>query len=164
MLTGSIHETETNKSKGRAQRFLSLLVLSLFALTIFAGNVRAQIVGDLVADIPFQFHVGNKELSAGSYHIRMSDQETLRVMEITSTDGSTSVFFQVQESDAKSAPAKSELVFNKYGNNYFLAKLFELGSSSGSELIESRTEKHISKDAVVAQEYVPARRPMERGN
>jgi hypothetical protein len=70
----------------------------------------------------------------------------------------------VQGADAKSAPAKSELVFNKYGNDYFLAKLFAQGNPSGSELIVSRYEKHISNGAVVAQVHVSAHHPMEEGN
>jgi hypothetical protein len=77
-------------------------------------------------------------------------------MEITSADDSTSALFQVQESDANAAPAKSELIFNKYGNRYFLAKLFDEGNASGSKVVESRYEKQISNTAVEAQEHVPA--------
>src|SRR5207249_11517031 len=106
MFTGSIQKTETNKRKGGVQQFLSFLLLPVFALTIFAGKASAQIVGDLDADIPFQFHVGNRELPAGTYRIHVLGDDSLRVMEITSADGSTSALFQVQQLDAKSAPAR----------------------------------------------------------
>src|SRR5437899_6124959 len=109
MLTGSIQKTEPNKRKGGVQHFL-LLLLPVFALTIFAGKASAQIVGDLDADIPFQFHVGNRELPAGTYRIHVLGDDSLRVMEITSADGSTSALFQVQQLDAQSAPARSELI------------------------------------------------------
>jgi len=92
------------------------------------------------------------------------DESTSRIMEITSADGSNSALFQVQESDAKSAPAQSELIFNKYGDNYFLSKLYDEGDPSGSELIETRYEKQISKGAVTAQEHVPTNRKMQQGN
>src|SRR5437899_12772218 len=111
MLTGSIQKTEPNKRKGGVQHFL-LLLLPVFALTIFAGKASAQIDGDLDAEIPFQFHVGTRELPAGKYRIHL-DEASLRIMEITSADGSASALFQVQESDVKSAPARSELIFNK---------------------------------------------------
>jgi hypothetical protein len=164
MFTGSIQKTEPNKRKGGVQQFLSFLLLPVFALTIFAGKASAQIDGDLDADIPFQFHVGPKELPAGRYRVHVLDEGTQRIMEITSADGSTSALFQVQESDAKSAPAQSELIFNKYGDDYFLSKLYDEGDPSGSELIESRYEKQISKGAVVAQEHVPTNHKMQQGN
>ena len=164
MFTGSIQKTEPNRRKGGVQQFLSLLLLPVFAFTIFAGKASAQIDGDLDAEIPFQFHVGTRELPAGKYRIHVLDEGSRRVMEITSTDGSTSALFQVQESDVKSAPAQSELIFNKYGDNYFLSKLYDEGDPSGSELIESRYEKRISKGAVVAQEHVPTHHKMQQGN
>jgi len=164
MFTGTIQKTEANKRKTVVQKLLSFLVVSVFALTIFAGKAHAQIVGDLDVDIPFQFHAGNTKLPAGKYRIHMLDNTDLTVMEITSADGSTSALFQVQESDANSAPTKSELIFNKYGNRYFLAKLFDEGNPSGNRVVESRYEKQNSKAAVEAQEHVPAHHRTQQGN
>ncbi len=156
MFTGTIQKAETNKRKTFVQQLLSFLVLSVLALSIFAGKAHAQIIGDLDVDVPFQFHAGNTKLPAGKYRIHVLDNSDLTVMEITSADDSTSALFQVEESDANSAPAKSELIFNKYGNRYFLAKLYDEGNPSGSKVVESRYEKQISKAAVEAQEHVPA--------
>jgi hypothetical protein len=161
---GETNMFATDKRKNSVPQLLSFLVLSLFALTIFAGKARAQIIGDLDADIAFQFHAGNTKLPAGKYRIHVLDNSDLTVMEIVSADGSTSALFQVQESDANSAPAKSELIFNKYGNQYFLAKLFDEDNPSGSELIESRYEKQLRKTVEVAQEHVPAHRRTQQGN
>ena len=163
MFNGSIQEAAHNNRKSLRQR-LSFLVLSVFALTIFVGKAHAQIVGDLEADIPFQFHVGNTELPAGDYRIQMLDDSNLTVMKITSADGSASALFQVHDFDAKSAPTRSELIFNKYGNDYFLSKLFDEGDPSGSELIESRAEKQISKGTALAEEHLPVRHGTQRGN
>ena len=164
MFTRTIQRAETNKRKTRVQQLLSFLVLSVFALTIFAGKVHAQIVGDLDVDIPFQFHAGNTKLPAGKYRIHVQDDSDLTVMEITSVDGSSFALFQVQESDANAAPAKSELIFNKYGDDYFLSKLYDEGNPSGSKVIESRYEKQISRGAVVAQEHVPVHHRTQQGN
>jgi hypothetical protein len=163
MFTGSIQRTEANKRKTGLQRLLSFLVLSVFALTILAGKACAQIVGDLEVDIPFQFHAGNAKLPAGKYRIHVLDDSDLSVMEISSADGSASALFQVQTSDGNSAAAKSELVFNKYGDRYFLTRLIDEGDTSSSKVIESRYEKQISKAAVEAQEHVPARRRTQQG-
>jgi hypothetical protein len=148
----------------RGHQLLSLFVALVLALTIYASKAKAQIIGDLEANIPFQFHVGNAKLPAGEYRIHVLDDSDLTVMEISSADGSTSALFQVQNTDANSAPAKSELIFNKYGDRYFLAKLFDESNPSGSEVLKSRYEKRISQEAVVAQEHVPAHRRAQRGN
>jgi hypothetical protein len=79
-------------------------------------------------------------------------------MQISSADGSTSTVFQVEDTEATSAATKSEVIFNRYGDQYFLSKLFEEGSAIGSEVIESRTEKTISEQTTQAQEHVPAHR------
>jgi len=138
-------------------RLLSLLIALVFALTMYPTKAKAQITGDLEVDVPFQFHVGNAKLPPGKYTIHVLDNTDLTVMEITSADGSTSALFDVQSAEAKSAPAKNELIFNKYGNRYFLAKLFDEGEPDGSKVVESPYEKRISKAAAEAQEHVPAR-------
>jgi hypothetical protein len=157
------------KSKGRHRGtrqdyLLSLLIALAFALTIYPPKAQAQIVGDLVINIPFQFHAGNAKLPAGDYRIHVLDDSNPMVMEITSADGSTSALFQVQDTEVNAVPGKDELVFNRYGNRYFLAKLFQEGSDRGSQVIESRYEKTMSQEAAQTQEHVPARRQGQPGN
>ena len=137
-------------------RLLSLLIALVFALTMYPTKAKAQITGDLEVDVPFQFHAGNSKLPPGKYFIHVLDNSDLNIMEISSADGATSALFEVCGAEANSAPAKSELIFNKYGNRYFLAKLFDEGNPSGSVVLESRYEKRIQA-AAEAQEHVPAR-------
>jgi len=136
-------------------RLLSLLIALVFALTMYPTKAKAQITGDLEVDVPFQFHAGNSKLPPGKYFIHVLDNSDLNIMEISSADGATSALFEVRGAEANSAPAKSELIFNKYGNRYFLAKLFDEGNPSGSVVLESRYEKRIQA-AAEAQEHVPA--------
>jgi hypothetical protein len=148
----------------RRYQLLSLFIALVFALTIYPSKAQAQIVGKLEADIPFQFHAGNAKLPPGKYTIQVVDNSDLTLMEITSADGSTSALFEVQDAQAKSSPAKSELIFDKYGNRYFLAKLFDEGNPSGSQVLESRYEKRISQAAAEGQEHVPAHHRERQGN
>ena len=136
---------------------LSLFIALVFALTVHPSKAQAQIVGNLEADIPFQFHAGNTELPPGKYIIHVLDDSDLTIMEIISADGKMSTLFDVRDAETKSAPAGNELIFNRYGNRYFLAKLFDESNPSGSAVIESRYEKRIDKATAEAQEYVPAR-------
>ena len=141
----------------RRYQLLSLFIALIFALTMYPSKTQAQIVGGLEADIPFQFHAGNTELPPGKYIIRMLDNSDLTIMEISSADGKMSALFDVREAEANSAPANNELIFNKYGNRYFLAKLFDQSNPNGSAVIESRYEKRIDKATMEAQEHVLAR-------
>ena len=95
---------------------LSFLIALAFALTIHPAKAHAQIIGELEADIPFQFYAGNAKLPAGNYVVHMLDTSDLKVMEIRAADGSTSALFEVDNAEANAAPRKSELIFNKYGN------------------------------------------------
>lgn len=142
--------------------FLCIAVLS--ALTMYPSKAQAQVVGYLEVNIPFQFHVGDAKLPAGEYWVHVLDNSDLTVMEISSVDGSASALFQVESTDANIAPANNELVFNKYGNRYFLAKLFDEANPSGSQVVESRYEKMTGKEAPEAQEHVPANRRTRQGS
>jgi len=145
------------QKKRRNHQLPSLFVALIFALTMHPSKARAQVIGNLEADIPFQFHAGNTELPPGKYIIHVLDNSDLTIMEISSADGKVSALFDVRDAEAKSAPAANELVFNKYGNRYFLAKLFDESNPSGSAVIESRYETRIDKATAEAQEHVPAR-------
>jgi len=136
---------------------LALFIALVFALTTYSSKAEAQIVGNLEVDIPFQFHAGNSQLPPGKYIIHALDNSDLTIMEISSADGKMSALFDVREAEANSAPARNELVFNKYGNRYFLAKLFDESNRDGSAVVESRYEKRIDKATAQAQEHVPAR-------
>ena len=164
MFTETIGNSHAGRQVSRRQYLLSLVAALVFALTIYPSKAHAQIIGDLEVNIPFRFHAGNAKLPAGEYRIHVLDDSDLTVMEITSADGSTSALFQVQNIDANSTPAKSELIFNKYGNRYFLEKLFDEGNPSGSEVPKSRYEKRLNQQAMEAQEHVPAHRQGQQGN
>jgi len=164
MFTETIDKAHASHKGTRLRYLLSLVIAIVFALTIYPPKAHAQIIGDLEVNIPFAFHAGNTKLPAGNYRIHMLDNTDLTVMEIISADGSTSALFEVQEAEANSSPAKSELIFNKYGNRFFLAKLFDEGNPSGSQVLKSRYEKKISQATAEAQAHVPAHHQGQQGN
>jgi hypothetical protein len=143
---------------------LSVFVALVFALTIHPAKARAQIIGELEVNVPFQFYAGNAKLPAGKYILHMLDNSDLTAMEISSADGSTSALFEVQDAEANSVPPKNELIFNKYGNRYFLARVFDEGNPDGSRVPESKYEKRVSQAATEAQEHVPAYHQGQQSN
>lgn len=148
----------TNAGQKRIQKhhLFSLFVALVFAAMIYPSSAHAQIVGSMEADIPFQFHAGDARLPAGKYVIRMVDDSDLKIMEISKPDGSVAALFQVRSAEANSTPRKTELIFNRYGNKYFLEKVFDEGESDGSQVVESNYEKRVGQAAAEAQEHVAA--------
>jgi hypothetical protein len=141
----------------KTNQLLSLGIAMVFALTMYPTRAPAQSTGELEVNIPFEFHAGNSKLPPGKYFIHALVDSDLTVMEISSADGSTTALFDVQTTEANSVSAKSELIFNKYGNRYFLASLLEEGTRTGNKVVESRYEKRIGQ-AADAQEHVQATR------
>jgi hypothetical protein len=164
MFIEAVNKTQASNKGTKGRQLLSLLIALVFALTIYPSKAHAQMIGDVEVNIPFQFHAGNAKLPAGKYIIRMLDDSDLQVMEITSADGSTSALFQVQATEANSEPAKSELIFNKYGNRYFLAKLVEEGNPTGRQVVESRYEKRVSQETAETQAHVATHHRGQQGN
>jgi hypothetical protein len=158
MFTQEIGKTHKGLNGINQRHLASLFVALVFAAMIYPQQTHAQLIGTMEADIPFQFHAGNTKLPAGKYLIRTLDDSNLTLIEISKPDGSVAVLLQVRDAEANSTPRKSELVFNRYGNHYFLEKLFDEGQSSGSQVLESSYEKRLGKAAAEAQEHVPAHR------
>jgi hypothetical protein len=142
----------------RGHLLLSLFIAFVFALTIYPNKAQAQIIDQLDVNVPFQFHAGNAKFPAGKYFIKFSDDSGQTIMEISSANDPTSALVEVQDTQANSTPAKSELIFKKYGNRYFLAKVFEEGIQSGSQVPESRYEKKVAQAAADGEEHLPARK------
>jgi hypothetical protein len=149
--------TLSNRTGAPGRQLLLSFIASVFVLTISPAKAHAQIVGNIEVNIPFQFHAGNAKLPPGKYVIHMLNDSDLKIMEISSADGSAAALFEVRDAEANSAPAKSELIFNKFGNRYFLSRVFAEDNPSGSAVEESHYEKTVSQKAADAQIHVPAR-------
>lgn len=158
-----VEKSQASCKRGNRYQLLPLFIALVFAFTLYPAKAHAQLQGDIEANIPFQFHAGDAKLPAGNYVIRVQDKSDLMVMEISSADGSTSALFEVGEADAHTSPAKTELVFNKYGNSYYLAMIFDQGNPDGAGVVESRYEKSVSKETASGQEHVPAHHRGQQG-
>jgi hypothetical protein len=163
MFTENVDKPHISPKGTKGYQLLSLFIALVFALTVHPSMGHAQIIGELEANIPFPFHAGNTKLPPGKYVIHVLDNPDLTVMEISSADGSTSALFEVRNTEANSTPAKSELIFNKYGTRYFLAKVFDEGNPQGSKVDESRYEKKVSQASAEAQVHVATQHRQQQG-
>jgi hypothetical protein len=139
------------------QRVLCLLGFIGVVLGMSTISAQGQIIGQLEADIPFTFHAGGAKLPPGKYTIHVLDNTDLGLMEIQSSDGRTAAMFEVREAQDSTSPKKTELIFNHYGNRYFLSKLFDQGETVGSTVVESGyAKKYASGGASGGEKEVAA--------
>ena len=121
--------------------FRTAYLIVVLALLLTGGIAHAQIIGHIEADIPFPFHAGAAKFPAGKYTIRVEDGSDLSTMEIQSADGKSSALFEVRSAQAQKSPQSTELIFNHYGNRYFLARIFDEGEKAGSAVVDSGYSK-----------------------
>ncbi len=117
----------------------------LIALTLFAGLMvpatQAQSIM-LKADIPFDFVVGDKQLPSGEYHVKSPQSG---VMLIQSKDAHSSAIVLTTGMQAGKISDVGKLVFNRYGDQYFLSKIWAPSSDTGRELPKSRLEREVAQ-------------------
>jgi hypothetical protein len=127
---------------------LSKIFMALCLLTVGGGIVaNAQMESDIAieANVPFSFVVGNTTLPAGTYQIKaLGDMEG--ALELRSAKGHSAIAVNTESVETKRGQIenKSELVFNKVGDQYFLYQVWLAGSASGAELPKSRLEKKLT--------------------
>lgn len=124
------------------------LLLVLCLLTIGGGvvaNAQVMSVPQIEVNVPFDFVVGDTRLPAGKYQIRAIDDNSNDVLEIRSANSRTSVIFDTEaaENRGELVKNKTQLVFDKVGDEHFLFQIWVEGSASGNELAKSRMEKRL---------------------
>ncbi len=118
-----------------------LLVVCFGLLAV--GLASAQIVPPVTLTMDTPFVVGNTTLPAGSYEIHPTGD--LDILEIRGATGSPAVMFEVVPIDSITPFKKTEVVFNKYGNNLVLKSIMIAGETTGSTSITSHVERRHAK-------------------
>ena len=120
---------------------------TMIALLVLVGSMavaaQAQTVGrtQLIANIPFQFNVGNKTLPAGEYSVRQVNPDSdCGVLLLSSRDGNASAMIQVDSVIGK-AQETAKLTFHRYGNKYFFAQAWIDGDNTGMQAPKSKAER-----------------------
>jgi len=113
-----------------------ITALALFSIAGFVSIGQAMAQDHAVqATIPFEFRAGNKVLPAGTYTIA-TGTDNLSV--ITNHDQPAVVTVALRDGrDSR----KQELVFDKYGDRYFLREILCQSAGMSLELPPSKVEK-----------------------
>jgi hypothetical protein len=151
---GSKHLTpETPLLRRRLKRFDRLTaegvimkrpVFSLIiacAVLAVGSTARAQQLGtSLRANIPFSFVVNGELLPAGTYEIKRVADSAATLIISNLTDRRDRVMFMTDPVIGRDRNPSGELVFNQFGENYFLVQIFTPGIQTGRELIANERE------------------------
>jgi hypothetical protein len=115
-------------------------IIALFTLAslVSAGNVLAQ-TREVRAFVPFDFSVGNKLLPAGNYAFIAEKQDQIL---IRSNDQSQFAVLTRTADGDQTKWIDGKLIFNKYGDQYFLSEVLCSSAAFNVDIPTSRMEKN----------------------
>jgi len=126
-----------------------IVVIALATACLYAGP-------PITAEIPFSFHVGDSSFPAGSY-TASTNIGSSAAMVLRSLDGKSSVMALSNgvQSKRRTEPV---LVFNRYGDEYFLFQVWTGPGETGRQLVPSRHEAELAAAAKRNVQVVVAKR------
>lgn len=153
----------------RRSLIASIAVLAVFAVASFSGLPNAASARDvdctIRVNIPFAFNMGKTELPAGPYIVERSSGNLIRLRNTSNWKSGMSL---VSGGELKRAIPRAQLTFHRYGDQYFLAKMWDGISDTAYRFPSSKKESdaarqvkdRLAKDTispeVITVEAVPA--------
>jgi hypothetical protein len=123
----------------RNTALVGVIVAAAVAFLSAPIPANAQSVAMKVS-IPFEFRVANLTLPAGTYIVqRMGD-----ALRIADRNGHTATVISTSVT-SRSVGSKNEIVFNQYGDLYFLTEARWQGYNSARGLMKSKAEIELAK-------------------
>jgi hypothetical protein len=122
--------------KPRTAYGAALLVLILVAGLTASAQVRQPM---LRVDIPFDFIAGGNHLPAGQYLLSHPGHPEQVLLQAENRRAQALIFVHVSE--AKRNPGDNKLVFNKYGDRYFLSQIRTAHDRELHEAYKSKSEQ-----------------------
>jgi hypothetical protein len=83
-------------------------------------------------------------LPAGEYSIKVAAPERTLLL-IDRKDAAASSFLNTEAVVTTETQTESKLVFNRYGDRYFLSQVWTEGNSRGRQLLKSAREKEMAQ-------------------
>ena len=128
-----------------------LTALTLVAWLMVPATHAQSIM--LKADVPFNFVVGDTQLPSGEYHVKQLRPGVIQVQDKVTRSSAIVMTTGVQAGKTSDV---GKLVFNRYGDNYFLSRIWEPSSIIGRQLPKSRLEREVAVNFALGQTTVAA--------
>lgn len=128
-----------------------------FGVALFAAiTICAQGSQTLKVQVPFGFHVGSSMLPSGEYTV--DTEAAPGVVRLRSADSKSTVMIQSNAVQTAGATGQGKLIFNKYGDEYFLSQIWHAGSNIGRQLPKTRREAEVAATARRGTEPIMAKK------
>jgi hypothetical protein len=114
------------------------ITLSVLSLALVFGLPKVQAQSRLVANVPFDFCVGQQAMDAGQYEVFSLGEQSGELRNVQTN--AAQAFIKAIKLQASNG-GHARLVFNKYGNQYFLSEIWDGNSDTGIKLSQSQREK-----------------------
>jgi hypothetical protein len=127
--------------------------LVVMTLVVLSGMAAAQLIGSssVVAQVPFEFMVANKIVPAGEYVVQAFTMDG-NTLVIRNAEAKVGLLSPSSQAEGKQDASHYALVFNHYGDRYFLSGIKLQGSKISYRLPESRVEAELRAQSVSATE------------
>lgn len=126
----------------------------LLAVNIVPLLAPAQLLDTkIVAHIPFEFVVANKVVPAGDCTVQRAAMDG-RTLVIRNTAAKMSLFAAASRDESKKAASNYAMIFDKYGDHYFLAGIKLEGSRTTYRLPESKAEAELRAQNIPASQEI----------
>jgi hypothetical protein len=137
------------------------LALSLFgalSMLLLGGSAYAQSVHVRIT-IPFNFTVNNKTLPAGQYEVLSAGQmNNPGALEIRRSGGLIETYVYASDLQSSNPSSQTKLVFEQYGNMYFLCQLWTEGTHAGWEFPKAQGERREARNGTGQQITLAAKK------
>jgi hypothetical protein len=131
----------------RNRMCVSALALGIL-VSLASLPAAAKSVDGMRAQVPFDFHVGERLVRAGAYTVKsLTDDELVLRISAGKEIATTATIFGNGRGRGEGRP---RLVFHKYGDQYFLAAIWG-SDSTGRTLSESKRERNLRKELRTAR-------------
>ena len=135
--------------------FTMLMLLVVLSLASAVASAQTQAANKVVATIPFEFNVGYKTMPAGEYSVQVVATAGDALM-IKSADDPVSALRLSEATSREKKQSHARLIFNRYGEKYFLSEVWNGVDPIGRRLIKSGDERAAEADANANREAAHA--------
>jgi hypothetical protein len=142
--------------------FTTLLKSLTLVTTALAVSVSAygQSGRPIEFKIPFDFKAGKMQFPAGSYEVIASAANP--VVLIRSTTGAARLMLFTNAVQGRRTQENNVLVFNRYGDRYFLSRVWPAGTDAGREAYTGPEEREIVRKSLYRADPVTASAPVSK--
>ena len=136
---------------------LIVIMTMAFVTAVVSANAQTH-SGNLRANVPFDFIIGDKTMAAGEYGVSQITQQADGIVVRSALNGKGAIRL-TNGVRANETPAQSKLVFHRYGEKFYLAQIWTAGNSEGRELLKSGSEKALERELSASQNLAANAKP-----